>query len=182
MKTLAQLLIILLTMSFISCKGPRGLPGLDGRPGEDGGIYLGTAFKLKGDFTADNQYSLLYKFPSSFEIYESDIVLVYILWEITNDQYEDEVWRLMPQTQIVDTRDGTAILQYNFDYTFHDVQVFLDGDVNFATLGPGDLENQYFRIVVLPVDFAEQANINNYNSIINSPELYINSIDIKLTK
>ena len=50
------------------------------------------------------------------------------------------------------------------------------------TLGPGDLENQYFRIVVLPVDFAEQANINNYNSIINSPELYINSIDIKLTK
>ncbi len=116
-------------------------------------------------------------------MYNGDIVLVYMLWEIIhyNDNTHDDVWRLMPQTRIFNTQDGTLLLQYNFDYTQFDVQIFLEGDVDFTTLQPGDLESQVFRIVVLPADFAVQANINNYNSVINSPDLHLKPIEkIKL--
>lgn len=179
MKTFATLLIILLAISFNACKGPRGLPGLDGKPGVDGESFLGTVFEIEDDFTLTNEYNLRYEFPSSFKVYDTDIVLVYMLWETIhyNDNTYDDVWRLMPQTRIFNTQEGTLLLQYNFDYTLYDVQIFLDGDVDFRTLSPGDLENQIFRIVVLPADFAAQANVNNYNSVINSPDLYINSID-----
>lgn len=178
MKTFATLLIIFLAISFNACKGPRGLPGLDGKPGVDGESFLGTVFEIEFDFTLTNEYNLRYEFPSSFKVYDTDIVLVYMLWETIhyNDNTYDDVWRLMPQTRIFNTQEGTLLLQYNFDYTLYDVQIFLDGDVDFTTLGPGDLENQIFRIVVLPADFAAQANVNNYNSLINSPDLHINSI------
>ena len=179
MKTFAPLLIILLALSFSSCKGPRGFPGLDGRPGADGESFLGTIFEIEGDFTQANEYSFRFEFPNSFKMYDTDIVLVYMLWETIeyNDGTSDDVWRLMPQTRIFSSNNGTELLQYNFDYTFYDVSIFLEGDLDFTTLLPGDLEKQVFRIVVLPADFVAQANTNNYNALIESPELNLKSME-----
>jgi len=42
---------------------------------------IGTAFEVEGDFTSANDFRLVYDFPNNFEVFESDVVLVYILWE-----------------------------------------------------------------------------------------------------
>lgn len=176
MKTFAPLLVVILALSFSACKGPRGLPGLDGRDGES---FLGTVFEIERDFTAANNYGFRYPFPDDFTMYDTDIVLVYLLWEVIeyNDGTSLDVWRLMPQTRIFNSEDGTLLLQYNFEYTFYDVDIFLEGDVDYTSLEDGDLKNQIFRIVVIPADFSAKAKINDYNSVVNSPELNINKIE-----
>jgi hypothetical protein len=81
---------------------------------------LGTVFEIKGDFTPANQWMLYFKFPNTIEVLESDVVLVYILWELSNNL---DVWRLLPQTVVL----PEGILQYNYDFTLADIQIFLDG-------------------------------------------------------
>ena len=93
----------------------------------------------------------------------SDAVLVYILWDQANNL---DVWRLLPQTIIL----AEGILQYNFDYTLADVQIFLDGSIDMNTLLPAESQDQIFRIVVLPADFAfnNSLDVSNYNLVMKS--------------
>ncbi len=176
MKTLAQLLIFLATISLVSCEGPMGPVG---PPGADGDAIIGTVFEIEDDFTPANKYRLVFYYPNSFKMYDTDIVLVYMLWEVTDDG--KDVWRLMPQTvvlkEIYDDWAETDVLQYNFDYTFTDVQIFLEGTVDFNTLLPAETNDQVFRVVVLPADFAAKANINNFDALMKTPELSIQSIE-----
>ena len=175
MKTLAQLLILFATISLVSCEGPMGPIG---PPGLDGDAIIGTIFEIEDDFTPANEYRLVFGFPKSFKMYDTDIVLVYMLWEVYDGK---DVWRLMPQTivlkEIYDDWVETDVLQYNFDSTISDVQIFLEGTMDFSTLLPAETKNQVFRIVVLPAAFAAKANVNNFDALIKSPELSIKSIE-----
>ncbi len=174
MKTIKSIFYVIAVIIITSCEGPQGPPG------EPGTNILGTVFEMQGDFTADNDYMLYYQFPSNFEVYDSDVVLVYMLWEQTNGL---DVWRLMPQTVALKTIypdwSETDVLQYNFDYTYYDVQVFLEGTMDFSTLLPAETDNQVFRIVVVPADFVAQksVDINDMNSLLNAPQLQINTIE-----
>jgi hypothetical protein len=173
MKTLAGIALLLVATILISCEGPAGPPGI---PGEDGTSLLGTVFEIEGDFIASNKYEMYYDFPQDFEIYETDVVLVYILWEVvTVSGKQTDVWRLLPQTVILD--DG--ILQYNFDYTVADVKIFLEGTTDFNNLLPAETDNQVFRIAVLPADFIakKSVDINDFNSLITLPGLNLNTIE-----
>ncbi len=145
--------VSVVTLSFVGCigpEGPAGLPGLDGRDGQDGINILGKVIDIQGSFTSDGEYSLYYEFPISIEVFETDVVLVYLLWDQTEDGNGEavDVWRLLPQTRILDQ----GLLQYNYDYTFFDVNIFLEADFDLATLAPGDTDNQIFRIAVLPAE------------------------------
>lgn len=174
MKTISAILLLSTIVCFTACEGPQGPPG------DPGVNILGTVFEKQGDFTADNNYMLYYQFPGNFKVYDSDVVLVYILWEQSNGL---DVWRLMPQTVALKTIypdwSETDVLQYNFDYTYNDVQIFLEGTLDFSTLLPAETDNQVFRIVVLPADFVAQksVDINDFNSLLNTPQLQINSIE-----
>ncbi|MDX1284147.1 MAG: hypothetical protein R3182_04000 [Draconibacterium sp.] len=169
MKKLASILIIAMAMIIASCEGPIGPPGMPGEPGVDGGIMLGSIFEIEGDFTQSNNYNLYFEFPSSFEIYDTDVVLVYILWEQVDGL---DVWRLLPQTVVL----PEGVLQYNFDYTLADVQVFLEFTVPESSLRPAETKDQIFRIAVLPADFAakETVDVTDFNSILKSPEIKLN--------
>lgn len=71
MKTMARFLMLLTIVLFTSCT-------------EEGDVYntiLGTVFETSGSFTEANKYSLYYEFPSNFVIYDTDVVMVYILWD-----------------------------------------------------------------------------------------------------
>jgi hypothetical protein len=164
MRTFTHMLIILALALLISCRGEQGPPGPPGEDGFDGTSLLGSVFEIEGDFIPENEFSLYFEFPNTLEVYESDVVLVYLLWEVTDDDLD--VWRLLPQTIILDE----GILQYNFDYTYVDVRIFLDGNIDFNTLLPAEALGQVFRIVVLPADFAKNTaiDINDYNAMMKT--------------
>jgi hypothetical protein len=150
-----------LSIILVSCVGEQGPPG------KDGDTLVGSIFEITGDFKPQNNYELFFEFPSNFEIYSSDIVVVYILWDQvdgTNGKTTD-IWRALPQTIVLN--DG--ILQYNYDYTYKDVKVFLDGTVDFSTLLPAEKNNQTFRIAVIPAAFAENKSIDlkNIETVMN---------------
>ncbi len=145
--------------------GCEGIPGPPGEDGLDGESFIGSVFEIEGDFTSQNDYQLYFEFPADVEVYESDVVLVYILWEQVTDNAGQpiDVWRLLPQTVVL----NEGVLQYNYDHTFADVQIFLEGTINLNDLLPAESMNQVFRIVVLPADFAKSNNldVSNYNSM-----------------
>lgn len=168
MKTIIGIFLVTSIILLSSCEvvGPPGPPGMDGL---DGDSFIGSIFEIQGDFTPGNDYTLYYEFPGNFEIYNSDVVLVYILWEQADGI---DVWRLLPQTVVL----SEGVLQYNFDYTVNDVQVFLEGTIDFGTLVPAEWQNQVFRIAVLPADFAhkETVDIQDLGAIMKSPEIKFN--------
>jgi hypothetical protein len=171
MKTITKLLFLSVLVIFAACQGepgPPGRDGIDGKDGQDGESFLGAVFEIEGDFTLENDYSLYFEFPQTTTVYESDIVLVYILWEQaeTNDGELLDVWRLLPQTVVLDE----GVLQYNYDHTFLDVQVFLEGTLDLGTLLPAESDDQVFRIVVLPADYAISSTLDatDYDQMMKS--------------
>ncbi|SHJ74091.1 hypothetical protein SAMN05444280_12813 [Tangfeifania diversioriginum] len=174
MKTITGIFLMFALAFLTSCIGEEGPPG---PPGEDGESFLGSVFEIEGDFTSQNDYSLYFEFPSSITVYESDVVLVYILWEQAEDNNGEwlDVWRLLPQTVVLydDNTGNNEVLQYNYDHTFADVQVFLEGTIDFNTLLPAEAQDQIFRIVVLPADFVAQKNldVSDYNMMMKSLEV-----------
>lgn len=156
MKNLNLFLGVLITIFLISCEGPQGpqgfdgFDGLDGQNGQDGINILGQIVDIEGTFSLDDDYSIFYEFPQTIEVFETDVVLVYILWNQTEDDNGDlvDIWRLMPQTRILDQ----GLLQYNYDFTFFDVNIFLESDFDLSSLQASDTDNQVFRIAVLPAE------------------------------
>lgn len=187
MKSTLLFLSAFLTLIFVSCEGPVGPPGFDGLDGRDGldgldGVnILGQVLEIEGDFNAGNDYAIFYEFPQTVEVFESDVVLVYILWDQTEDGNGEpvDIWRLLPQTRILDQ----GLLQYNFDHTFLDVSVFLESDFDLGTLTAGDTDNQVFRIAIMPADFNSGAKLNTSDinavmSTLNVKEENINRVTL----
>jgi len=185
MKTITGIILVFALAVLASCEGepgPPGRDGADGQNGQDGESFLGSVFEIEGDFTSQNDYTLYFEFPGSITVYDTDVVLVYILWEIAEDNSGEliDVWRLLPQTVVLDE----GVLQYNYDYTFADVQVFLEGTLDFNTLLPAETDDQIFRIVVFPADFITKKalDVSDYNLLIQSlgaKKDFVQKIEIK---
>ncbi|QNJ98883.1 collagen-like protein [Constantimarinum furrinae] len=145
MKQLLLFLALSTTVFFVSCEGDPGPPG------EPGINILGQVFEVTVDFTPGNNFSQLVNFPSNVEVFESDAVLVYLLEDVVpGNNGSIDVWSQLPQTFFVD--QGTLV--YNFDHTFLDVRLFLDGNFDLSTLGSAFTNDQTFRIAVVPSEFA----------------------------
>ena len=172
MKTFTGIILLFAVVVLTSCEGPMGPHGYDGIDGLNGDSFIGSIFEIEGDFTSTNDYNLYFEFPTNFEIYDTDVVLVYILW----DQVDGlDVWRLMPQTVVL----PEGVIQYNFDYTVADVQIFMEGTIPPQDWLPAETDNQIFRIAVLPADFAakKSVDISDYNSILKSPNIQFKSFN-----
>lgn len=163
MKKLA--LLLTLAVIFISCEGPQGPPGFDGLNGTN---IVAQSFEITTNFNAPD-YESLVVYPNNIEIFDTDMTLIYILWDEVpaNNGGTIDVWRLLPQTVYTDFGE----FQYNYDATNGDANIFLDAPstFDFNNLSFGDLNNQTFRIVILPVDLASNPllDITDYNSVMN---------------
>ena len=171
MKTFTGIFLVFALALMSSCigePGPPGRDGFDGQDGQDGESFLGSVFEIEGDFTPQNDYTLYFQFPSNITVYDTDVVLVYILWDVVEGNSGNllDVWRLLPQTVVL----NEGVLQYNFDYTFADVQVFLEGTISFNSLLPAETDDQVFRIVVFPADFITQKglDVSDFNVMMKS--------------
>ncbi|MGJ8666153.1 MAG: collagen-like protein [Patiriisocius sp.] len=156
MKHLFLFLGITASLLFSSCEGDP-VP-----PGEPGINILGQVFETTLNFnldTGNNQYvSQIINYP--FEVFESDAILVYRLQAVVplGDGTPADVWTQLPQN--VFFNDGTGdIFQYNFNHTFLDVQMTIEGNFDLTNIGSENINNQTFRIVAVPAEFAD-ANLS----------------------
>ncbi|MFT5737706.1 MAG: hypothetical protein ACI9SG_002056, partial [Maribacter sp.] len=75
MKKFNVVLGSLITLFFLSCTGTQGPPGFNGRDGAngaDGVTILGQVLDIEGSFTFENNFAILYEFPQTVEVFESD--------------------------------------------------------------------------------------------------------------
>ncbi|WP_300435307.1 hypothetical protein [Christiangramia sp.] len=160
-------LIVLTNLFFVSCSSD-GDQGPQGPPGEDGVNIVGQAFEVTDvDFNAPD-YSIFAEIPANIEVLPSDSVLVYWLEDVDDDG--NDIWSLIPQTIYFD--DGQ--FQYTYNHTDFDVNIFLQGNIDLATLGDRYAQDQVFKVVILPVDYAAEANLD-----ISSFQNLKKTIDIK---
>lgn len=154
----------MLAALLTACEGEQGPPG---PPGFDGGIVVSSAFEIEIDFNIANDFSFVE--PYGFDVFPSDVTLVYILWDTIEGQ---DIWRLLPQNVLFEN----GVLIYNYDFTQSDVRFFLDGSVNLAALDPVWTQNQTFRVVVVPADNVDGLDTSDFNAVVNT--LGIDSFEV----
>ena len=159
MKHITFLVLAFATFFMMSCEGK---PGPQGPQGPTGGLLVSSAFEIVIDFNDTNDYSFIEAY--GFDVYPSDVTLVYILWDTVNGQ---DIWRLLPQTVAFD--DGTLV--YNYDFTQTDVRFFLDGTTDFGTLGSEWTQDQVFRVVVVPADNVDGIDVSNLDAVMQTTNI-----------
>ncbi len=159
MKTILNLWIFAMIAVLSSCisetgpVGPQGPQGEQGLQGESGYVFEYEDV----DFTAP-EYEVFLPFPDDFESLNSDVALVYLLWDVVKvDDVDTEVWRQVPQNII--TNEG--LLQYNFDFSMLDVRLFMDAEFNMDLLAANDTDDWVVRVVIVPGDFWNSARLSS---------------------
>lgn len=177
--SLALVACFILTSCSSDDRGPRGPEGPPGPPGDDG--LIGTVFEVDGDFNAGNDYSLFrtYSDFTDVEVFETDVVQVYL--HVGQDTEVDgaplDIWRALPQTYY----EGEGSVIYNYDYTFLDINIFLDSNLDLASLGPEFTDNQIFRVAIIPASvFSENRNldINDYQEVMSTLKIQEKDIPV----
>ncbi|MCB0374166.1 MAG: collagen-like protein [Muricauda sp.] len=171
MNKLSTILGAVIVLFAVACEGPQGPPGYDGLDGLDGldgadGIQ-GQVVEVEGvNFGYDagaNLFSSLITFSdiTNFEVFESDAVLVYrYVGSIpTDDGGTADLWSQIPQNYFLD--EGT--IQYVFEHTFIDLELFIDGNFDLSTLSTDFTDDQIFRIVFIPSEYAEASRMDTSN-------------------
>lgn len=171
MKKIVTLLFISI-FAFTSCSddGAVGPQGPEGPQGPPGGLEFAQVLEYEGvNFTAGNNYSFEVDFTQEgIEVFESDAVLVYL--KVREDGVADglpvEVFRPLPQTYY---ENGEAV-QYNYEFTFFNVWIFMDGTADLGSLDPSYTDDQILRIVVVPAEFAETSGVDlsNMNAVMKA--------------
>jgi hypothetical protein len=153
MKKITLFLVFIGMMALQSCEVTEVYDTTDNGPRTE-------VFEVTTSFNSNNNYSSLVEFNPP--IYSSDSVLVYHLYDTVNGQ---DIWKLMPQTYYFN--DGGA-LDFNFDYSRLDVNIFLSANFSLNTLPSSWTQNQTFRIVITPDGFAKTINKNNIDSVMSA--------------
>lgn len=144
MKKLFVLLAIATTTLFTSCTEETLVV--------EENFFLGQTFEVTTTLFLNSNTNIyetdFISIPSNIEVFESDAILAYRLEAVANG---NDVWSQLPQNFFLSNGD---IIQYVFNHTFFDVQVQLDGQYDPNTLPVDFTDNQTFRFVVVPSEFA----------------------------
>lgn len=153
MKKIITLLAVIAMFGFQSCEGPEGPAGQDGLTAE--------AFEIKNinlGKVADNEYNLksTFQFEIGGNLYDDETVLVYRLTGLVNST--TPIWQLIPRTIYFDNGDE---LDYDYDFSKVDFIITARGTYNLLNR-PDYINNQTFRVVIIPSNLAASVNKNNY--------------------
>ncbi|SHN03129.1 hypothetical protein SAMN04488057_105326 [Cyclobacterium lianum] len=139
-----MILFFVAALLFWRCEGPPGPAGPPGSDGLDGVNIVGEVFEIVADFVPESDFRIRGEY--GFDILESDKVLIYRL-DATDSEGVD-IWRLIPQ--VVFHEEG--IFVYDYDFTYFDYTIFLNGEADFNNLEPALTDEQIFRVLILPAD------------------------------
>ena len=158
MKKLLFLFAVVGLATFTSCEGDQGIPGQDGPPGPNSEV-----FELKNvNFTANGNNEFTIFRDLNPVIFASDNILIYRMSGLINNT--TPIWQLIPRTLFLPEGE----LDYDFDFSRQDFTIYANGTYNL-TLTPQFLNNQTFRIVIIPGYFSRslnQVDFNDYNAVI----------------
>lgn len=154
-----KVIFVLAVALAMACEGPEGPMG---PPGDNGSIIASKAFEIEVDFTTANNYTHLE--PYGFNVLASDVTLVYVLWDVDNNK---DIWRLLPQQVFFEE----GIMQYNYDFTDVDVNIFLDATFPLTLLPNQWTTDQVFRVVVVPADMLSRVDYADYKATMRSLNL-----------
>ena len=134
-------------------QGPRGPQGPQGADGESAFV-----FEWENVNFVSPDYEIILPYPETFQGLDSDVALVYVLWDSyeTNDGEIVEVWKSLPFTVL--KQEGTLIYQY--DFSKYDVRLFLEADFSLDFLGAIDTDEWVVRVVVVPGNFWDGGRVD----------------------
>ncbi|RVT71323.1 hypothetical protein EOD40_16920 [Flavobacterium sufflavum] len=113
---------------------------------------------------ANNEYN----FKSTFQyeiggnLYDDETVLIYRLTTLINST--TPVWQLIPRTIYFDNGQE---LDYDYDFSKVDFIITARGTYNLLDT-PGYINNQTFRVVIVPSVLAASMDTSNYNEVMNT--------------
>ncbi|MGS2738401.1 hypothetical protein [Sinomicrobium sp. M5D2P17] len=162
-------LVLVSALAFVSCEGDQGPPGEDGLDGLQGQV-----FEIEGvDFVYESEFNL-YSAPfaleeyTNFDILEQDGLLIYRYGDLRD--VEGNIvngWELLPLTAY----DGEGrSFQYGFSHAQLDAEIRITSEFDISDLEAGYTQDQIFRFIILPNDWAPEAglNKNNMEEVLNS--------------
>ena len=101
--------------------------------------------------------------PFNPQIFASDVVLIYRLSGTINSN--TPIWQSIPRTLFLPQGE----LDYDFDFSREDFTIYAGGTYNLANT-PNFIQNQTFRIVIIPGFFSNRnsnnLNLTDYNAVI----------------
>jgi hypothetical protein len=166
MKKVIALLAVIGMFSLQGCTGPEGIPGPAGQDG-----LLSEVFELKNinfGYNATDGYTIYQKLTPA--IYDSDVILIYRLSGTINST--TPIWQLIPRTLFLSQGDE---LDYDFDFSKEDFTIYAKGNYDLA-MTPQYLDNQTFRIVIVPGSFSTTLNTSDYASVMATLKINENQI------
>ena len=95
-------------------------------------------------------------------LYDSDVVLMYRQDGTTTGG--SPVWQLIPRTLYL--TNGEEV-DYDFDFTKFDVKMYAGATYDLATT-PEYLNNQTFRVVIIPASFKTTVDLKDYDAVIKA--------------
>jgi hypothetical protein len=166
MKKILTLFAVVGLIVFSSCEGPEGPPGQDGFDGPKGDPgYVSEVFELSNinfSFNATDGYNISQQLNPA--IADSDVILIYRLAGTVNST--TPIWQLIPRTIYL---SNNRELDYDFDFTRQDFKIYAGGNYDESTT-PDLLNNQTFRIVIVPGSFSDKSankpDYSDYNAVI----------------
>ena len=176
MKNILLFLALSSTVLVSSCEGDPGPPG------QDGGLVYANVFEVSPAFSYSDYPENLYftsVYNYHFEVYESDVVLVYRLSGQDNTVSPPaDIWTQLPQS--IYYQDGTGdIFQYNYNSTFISVQFTIEGNFDLTNIDPNDVNGQAFRVAVVPAEFAKtNPSMRDILEVIQADGLQIEKIEL----
>ena len=153
MKKIITLLAVVGMFSLQSCTETDNTPIVDNDT-------ISEVFELKNinfGYTSTEGYTIYQTLTPS--IYASDVILIYRLSGSINSA--TPIWKLIPRTLFLDQGNE---LDYDYDFSIEDFTIYAKGNYDISTT-PQYLENQTFRIVIVPGAFSANLKTNNYEDV-----------------
>ena len=137
---------------------------------------IGQTFEISNvDFTTTDGFQGIVNVvvPNNIVVFESDVPLVFVLDPDATAANGVDVFEPLPRTFFFN--DG-GFAQYRFNFIFNDATGIFDLDLilesdDFDALSNGFTQNQVFRIVIVPSEFAETHNTDDLNTVLSELNL-----------
>ena len=170
MKKIVTMLVLIGITVLSSCEGPQGPAGQNGYSAESEVFELKNINFGRNDVDGYNISQTL-----NPQIYSSDNILIYRLSGTIDSS--TPIWQLIPRTLYLNQGE----LDQDYDFSREDFKIYAGGTFDL-TLAPQYIQNQTFRIVIIPGYFSgrssKKVDKNDYNAVIKA--YHIDDSNVKI--